>query len=87
MWDSIPSDKWHLVWARVIPGNFTIYINFSSIKFFTLTMVAVVNNFAPLVTVVLARIMLGELMPNVKLGQLFVAFGGCLLMILASPVP
>jgi len=50
-------------------------------------MVAVVNNFAPLCTVVLAGIILGEKMPNVKLLQLFVAFGGCLLMILASPLP
>ena len=50
-------------------------------------MVGVVNNFAPLLTVLLAGIMLGERMPTFKFVQLFVAFGGCLLMILASPVP
>ena len=87
MWDSIPSDHWYPVWARVIQGNFSVYVNFTAIKFFTLTMVGVVNNFAPLCTVLLAGIILGERMPAFKLVQLFVAFGGCLLMILASPVP
>ena len=45
----------------------TIFINFTSIKFFTLTMVAVVNNFAPLVTVVMAYFILGENLKTYKL--------------------
>ena len=50
-------------------------------------MVGVTNNFAPLLTVLLAVLILGERMPLFKWFQLFVAFGGCLLMIIASPVP
>ena len=55
------------LWARTIQGNLTIMINFTSIKFFTLTLVAVVNNFAPLFTVVLAYFMLGEKLSGFKL--------------------
>ena len=62
-------------------------INFTSIKYFTLTLVAVVNNFAPLFTVVLAYWILSEKLSGYKLVQLFVSFGGALLMILATPVP
>ena len=87
MFDSIPEGKWYPLCARVVQGNFTIYVNFTSIKFFTLTMVAVVNNFAPLMTVVLAGILLGEHMPTFKLVQLLIAFGGAVLMIVASPAP
>ena len=65
----------------------TIFINFSSIKFFTLTLVAVINNFAPLLTVVLAYLILHENLKTYKLVQLIVAFGGALLMILTMPPP
>ena len=60
MWDSIQRDQWYPLMARTIQGNFTNMINFTSIKFFTLTLVAVVNNFAPLLTVLLAFFVLGE---------------------------
>lgn len=62
-------------------------INFTSIKFFSLTLVAVVNNFAPLLTVALAALILGERMLPHKTVQLIVAFGGALLMILVTPAP
>lgn len=65
----------------------TIFINFTSIKFFTLTLVAVVNNFAPLLTVILACLILHEKLRIGKLVQLIVAFGGALVMILATPTP
>ena len=58
---------WCSLWIRVIQGNATIFINLTSIKFFTLTLVAVVNNFAPLFTVVLAYCILGETLDRFKL--------------------
>ena len=60
MWDGIEGSQWFPLWARVIQGNVTIMINFTSIKFFSLTLVAVVNNFAPLFTVVMAYYLLSE---------------------------
>ena len=84
-YDSIEAGQWRPLWMRTIQGQMTIFINFTAIKFFTLTLVAVVNNFAPLVTVVLAYFILGENLKTYKLVQLFVAFGGALLMILAMP--
>lgn len=87
MYKGIERDQWYPLWARTIQGNITIFINFTSIKFFTLTMVAVVNNFAPLFTVVLAYFLLNEQLKSYKKVQLGVCFGGAFLMILATPVP
>ena len=79
-YDSIGEGMWYPLWARVVQGNITIFINFTSIKFFSLTLVAVVNNFGPLFTVVLAYYILGEKLGRFKLFQLFFAFGGATLM-------
>ena len=84
-YDSIEAGQWRSLWMRTIQGQMTIFINFTAIKFFTLTLVAVVNNFAPLITVVMAYFILNENLKTYKLVQLFVAFGGALLMILAMP--
>lgn len=65
----------------------TIYINFSSIKIFSLTLVAMVNNFAPLFTVVLAFFILSEKIPIFKIVQLFIAFGGAVMMIMGVEFP
>mmetsp|Transcript_20864 Transcript_20864/g.25604 ORF Transcript_20864/g.25604 Transcript_20864/m.25604 type:complete len:106 (+) Transcript_20864:343-660(+) len=65
----------------------TIFINFTSIKFFSLTLVAVVNNFAPLFTVVMAYYILSETLSSFKMGQLIFAFGGTTLMIVSTPAP
>ena len=59
-YDSIKADQWRPLWMRTIQNQLTIFINFTAIKFFTLTLVAVINNFAPLITVVLAYMILGE---------------------------
>ena len=68
-------------------GNCTIMINFTSIKFFTLTLVAVVNNFSPLLTVVMAYFILNERLKMFKMVQLIVAFGGAFLMIMYTIEP
>ena len=84
-YDSIEAGHWRPLWMRTIQGILTMFITFTAIKFFTLTLVAAVNNLAPLVTGVLAYFILGENLKTYKLVQLFVAFGGALLMILAMP--
>ena len=84
-YDSIEPDQWYPLWARTVQGSVSIFINFTSIKFFTLTLVAVMNNFAPLITVVLAYMILGENLATYKIVQLFIAFGGALIMILSTP--
>ena len=52
--------KHYILVGFKVTENITYFINFTSIKFFTLTLVAVVNNFAPLITVVFAYFMLSE---------------------------
>jgi len=86
-YDTIEGKMWYPLWARTIQGMFTITINFSSIKYFTLTLVAVVNNFGPLFTVILAYFMLDERLNTFKMGQLLFAFGGATLMIVFTPLP
>ena len=66
-YDGIEKDQWYPLWMRTIQGQATIFINFTSIKYFTLTLVAVVNNFAPLFTVLLACMILHEKIKMYKL--------------------
>ena len=87
MWDDISRDQWWPLVARTVQGNMTIYINFTSIKFFSLTLVAMINNFAPLFTVVLAFFILSEKVPIFKIVQLFIAFGGAVMMIMGVDMP
>jgi len=86
-YDSIGEGMWYPLWARVIQGNATIFINYTSVKFFSLTLIAVVNNFAPLITVVLAYYILSERLNRFKILQLGVALGGATLMIVFTPAP
>ena len=66
-------------------------INFTSVKFYTLTLVAVVNNFSPLITVLMAYFFLEEKMTKNTLIGLFFAFCGAIVLILGGenddPVP
>ena len=85
MYDSIERDQIWPLFARTLQGNFTIFINFTSVKFFTLTLIAIMNNFAPLITVILAWFLLAETITSFKIMQLLVAFAGALMMILYAP--
>ena len=82
VWDSIGGDQWWPLIGRTIQGNVTILINFTSVKFYTLTLIAVVNNFSPLFTTILAWILLGERFGVSLIVKLLIAFGGALLIIL-----
>ena len=79
---------WYLLCARVLKGNTTVFYQFNfDIVFLSRTLVSVVNNFAPLCTVVLDYFMLSEKLVIFKIFQLFTAFGRALLMILFTPLP
>lgn len=60
MYDSVDAASVTPLATRVITGNFAIFVNFMSVKFFKLTMVAMIINCAPLVTLFLAGPILGE---------------------------
>ena len=83
-WDSIEGDQWWPLIARTIQGNATILINFTSVKFYTLTLVAIVNNFSPLFTTILAYFFLRENIANATYLALFVTFIGALVMIMGA---
>ena len=84
MYDSIDAVSVPPLATRVITGNFAIFVNFMSVKFFKLTMVAMVINCAPLVTLFLAGPVLGEKVTIGQIISLLVAFGGIALMILGG---
>lgn len=46
--------------VRVTTGNFSIYVNFMAVKYFKLTLVAMVINSAPLMTFFLAMLFFKE---------------------------
>jgi drug/metabolite transporter (DMT)-like permease len=84
MWDSIDDKAATPLAVRVITGNFAIFVNFMAAKYFKLTVVAMVINSAPLVTLVLAGPILGEKTTLGEVLSLLLAFGGILLMILGG---
>ena len=60
MYYSVQSDCVKPLVTRVVTGNFAIYVNFMSLKYFPLTLVAMVVNCAPFVQLLLAGPILGE---------------------------
>lgn len=54
MIDEISPDTLPHLAVRIITGNFAIFVNFMSVKYFALTVVAMIINTAPLLTVFLA---------------------------------
>jgi len=45
---------------RIITGNLAIFVNFNSVNYFTLTIVAMMINCAPIITTFAAPFILGE---------------------------
>ena len=70
--------------GRTVQGQVTILINFTSVKFYTLTLIAIVNNFGPLVTTLLAFVCLSEKITYGTIIALMVSFLGALVMILGG---
>jgi drug/metabolite transporter (DMT)-like permease len=84
MYNSVDAASVPPLATRVITGNFAIFVNFMAVKYFSLTVVAMVINCAPLVTMVLAAPILGEKTTLSQVVSLLFAFGGVLLMILGG---
>ena len=88
VWDSVNRGNVTPLLVRVTTGNMAITINFTSVKFFTLTTTAIVIQTAPVVATLLAVFILKEKLLCSTLVILFVAFAGVILMILgAAPQP
>ena len=49
MFDSVSSDCVKPLVIRTVTGNFAIFVNFMAVKYFPLTLVAMIINCAPLV--------------------------------------
>lgn len=84
MYDSIDAKSIPPLATRVITGNFAIFVNFMAAKFFKLTVVAMVINCAPFVTLFLAGPILGEKITSGQVVSLIFAFGGIALMLLGG---
>jgi len=84
MYDSITSQDMPPLATRIITGNFAIFVNFLSVKYFSLTIVAMIINCAPLVTMFLASPILGEKVTAYDVISLIFAFAAIGLMILGG---
>ena len=84
MYDSVTRDLCCPLALRTFQGILTWGINFMAIKYFQLTIVAIFENFVPLIAVILAYSILGEQLRHYKVVQLIIAFFGAGLLILST---
>ena len=60
MWDCIKKDQVMPLFVRVTAGLFTLFVNYMGVKYFQLTIVAMVLNTAPFITFFLAMLFFKE---------------------------
>lgn len=84
VWDSINRNNFMPLFIRVMQANVSVCVNFTSVKFFTLTTTAIVNQTAPLLTTVLAAFLLNEKLLCSNVIVLLIAFMGVILMIIGG---
>lgn len=84
MYDSVDRGSVPPLISRMITGNFGIFIIVMAAKYFTLTMVAMVINCAPFVSLFLAGPILGEKITISQVATVAIAFSGLALMILGG---
>lgn len=84
MYDTVDAASVPPLATRVLTGNFAIFVNFMAVKYFKLTMVAMVINCAPFVSFFLAGPILGEKITVAQAVSLLIAFGGLTLMIIGG---
>lgn len=84
MWDDVKPDCYFPLAARTISGNFAIFVNFMAVKFFPLTLVAMIINCAPLVQLILAGPLLKEKIKCSDIIRTFITFCGIGLVILGG---
>lgn len=84
LYDSVDRGSVPPLISRMISGNFGIFIIVMAAKYFPLTVVAMVVNCAPFVSLFLAGPILGEKITVSQLVTVLIAFSGLALMILGG---
>ena len=84
LYDSVDRGSVPPLISRMITGNFGIFIVVMAAKYFTLTVVAMVINCAPFVSLFLAGPILGEKITISQVAVVAIAFSGLALMILGG---
>ena len=84
LWDSIPTGSFKQLALRVVQLNVSIFITFYSIKQFELTTVAMVNNCATFVILLLGWLILNESTTLFTFTTLSLSFVGTVVLILGG---
>lgn len=81
IWDDLDRKMMVPLATRVAAGNLSVFVNFMAVRFFKLTLVAMVINCAPLLTFFMAAALFKEKVTTRQTVSLFVGFGALMLMI------
>ena len=84
VWDGISRDTVGPLIFRTIQGSCTNIINFSVTKYVPLTMISIVNNMSPLITVVFAFLILKEKIKTFEVIMIILTVGGVLTVVLGA---
>lgn len=82
VWDDIDRKSAGPLIFRSIQGTMTNIINYSVTKYLPLTMIAIVNNMGPLVTLVLAFFLLKERIKGFEIVMIFLTVAGVLVVVI-----
>ena len=85
LWDSIPTGCGKQLFFRIAQQNASIFITFYSIRQFELTAVAMVNNCATFVILILGWLILSERASLFSVTTLFISFIGTVLVLVGEP--
>jgi len=80
VWDGIDRKSVGPLIFRSIQGTTTNIINYSVAKYIALTMICIVNNMGPLITVILAYFLLKERVKNFEIVMLCLTVGGVIVV-------
>ena len=84
VWDGVDRKSVPPLIFRSIQGTATNIINYSVTKFLPLTLIAIVNNMGPLVTVVLAFFILKERIKTFEIVMILLTVGGVLTVVIGE---
>lgn len=84
MYDSVDPGSMVPLFARIISGNFGIYVGLTAVKFFPLTMISMIMNCAPIISLCFVGVLLGEIVTINQIASVFIAMFGIGLMMLGG---
>ena len=76
VWDGISRDSVGPLIFRTLQGSCTNIINFSVTRYIPLTMICIVNNMSPLITIVFAFLLLKEKIKSFEIIMIVLTIGG-----------